>query len=49
MLVSIITPSVRLEKLKICYSFLKKQTDKNFEWVVIIKKNNLKLLKHIQI
>lgn len=55
MLVSIVTPSIRLEKLKICYKYLQNQVDKNFEWVVVTEKketsiiNFLKSIKDIQV
>ncbi len=48
MFVSIITPSIRVESLKTCYSFLREQTDKNFEWVVIIEKNDIASIKFLK-
>jgi len=48
MFVSIITPSNRLENLKKCYHYLKHQSDKNFEWVVVIEKENVASLKFLK-
>ena len=48
MFVSIITPSNRLENLKTCYNNLKTQTDKNFEWVVIVEKDNIPSIKFLK-
>jgi len=48
MLVSIVTPSIRLEKLKNCYKYLQNQVDKNFEWVVVTEKKNISIINFLK-